>query len=155
MYAFYRHEPLFLVIEHDGAQISMVKFISEEKYWQHQALELSDRFTNRIKEVLDEFFSGNNKTLDLSYLIEGSNFEKQVWEQTSKIPFGETASYSDIAKAIGNPGSAQAVGNALAQNKLVLLIPCHRVIGSDGELHGFAGGLEIKKWLLEFEAEHK
>jgi methylated-DNA-[protein]-cysteine S-methyltransferase len=155
MYAFYKHEPLFLVIEHDGSQITMIKFISEEKYWQHQALELIDRFTNVIKASLDEYFSGKSKSFDLPYLMQGTDFEKQVWEKTKEIGYGKTVSYGDIAKAIDNPDASQAVGNALGKNLLPLLIPCHRVIGSDGQLHGFAGGLEIKKCLLEFEEQHK
>lgn len=154
MYAFYKHESIFLVIEHDGSQISMVKFISEEKYWQHQALELIDKYTNQIKANLDEYFSGKIKSFDLPYIVEGTDFEKQVWEKTKEIPYGKTASYGDIAKAIGNPEAFQAVGNALSKNKLPILIPCHRVIGGDGELHGFAGGVEIKKWLLDFEKQH-
>ena len=152
MYAFYRHEPVFLVIEHDGKQISMIKFITEEKYWQHQALELSDRFTNQIKQALDDFFSGIDTKLELDYQIEGTEFEMQVWEKTKEIAFGQKASYADIAKAIGNPEAVRAVGTALGKNHIPLIIPCHRIIGSDGELHGFAGGLEIKQFLLDHEA---
>jgi len=155
MYAFYRHEPVFLVIEHDGSEIKLIKFISEEKFWQHQALELMDKYTNKIKETLDAYFAGTSKTFDLPYKIEGTEFELQVWEATKKVAFGEKVTYSDIAKAIGNPDSARAVGNALNKNPLPLIVPCHRIIGSDGDLHGFAGGLEIKQWLLEHEEKHK
>lgn len=155
MYAFYGNEPVFLVIEHDGSQINMVKFISEEKYWQHQALELMDNYTNRIKASLADYFNGTGKELDLPHILSGTEFELQVWEETRKIPFGETRTYSDIANAISNPDAARAVGNALNKNPLPLLIPCHRVVGSDGELHGFAGGTEIKQWLLEHEAKFK
>jgi methylated-DNA-[protein]-cysteine S-methyltransferase len=155
MYAFYRHEPVFLVIEHDGKEINKIKFISEEIYWQHQALELMDKYTNVIKETLDGYFSGKLKDLDLPHRIDGTDFEQQVWKATQTIPYGQTASYSDIAKIIDNPNSVQAVGNALGKNMLPLIVPCHRVIGSDGELHGFAGGIEIKKFLLELEAKHK
>ncbi len=155
MFAFYGNEPVFLVIEHDGNQISRVKFISEEKYWQHQALELMDNYTNRIKTALTEYFSGKGKEVDLPHIITGTDFELQVWEETRKIPFGETRTYSEIAKAIGKPDAARAVGNALNKNPLPMIIPCHRVVGSDGELHGFAGGTEIKQWLLEHEAKFK
>jgi methylated-DNA-[protein]-cysteine S-methyltransferase len=155
MYAFYRHEPIFLVIEHDGSNISMIKIISEEKYWQHQALELSDKYTNKIKEVLDDYFAGKNKLDELVYDVTGTEFELNVWEKTRKIPFGSTSTYSDIASRVGSPDAARAVGNALNKNPLLLLIPCHRVIGSDGELHGFGGGLENKKWLLEHENKYK
>lgn len=155
MYAFYRHEPVFLVIEHDGKEISKIKFIPEETYWQHQALELMDRYTNIIKETLDGYFSGKVRNLALPHIVQGTDFEQQVWKATQQIPYGQTASYTDIAKSIDNPGSVQAVGNALGKNLLPLLIPCHRVIGADGELHGFAGGVEVKKFLLELEAKYK
>lgn len=155
MYAFYGNEPVFLVIEHDGSQINMVKFISEEKYWQHQALELMDNYTNKIKAALADYFNGTGKTFDLPYVVSGTDFEQQVWEETKKIAFGETRTYSEIAHAIGNPDAARAVGNALNKNPLPLIIPCHRVVGSDGELHGFAGGTEIKQWLLEHETKFK
>jgi methylated-DNA-[protein]-cysteine S-methyltransferase len=155
MYAFYRHEPIFLVIEHDGKQINMIKFISEEKYWEHQALELIDKFTNQIKKALDDYFAGIDMKLELDYVMIGSDFEKEVWEKTREISAGQTASYGEIAQAIDNPGAARAVGTALGKNHLPLLIPCHRIIGTDGELHGFAGGLEIKQWLLDHEAKCK
>lgn len=155
MYAFFGHEPVFLVIEHDGSVINMIKFIPEEKYWQHQALELMDKHTNIIKAELGAYFNGTGKTFDLPYRLEGTDFELQVWSETYKIPFGEKRTYHDIAKAVGNPEAARAVGNALNKNPIPLLIPCHRVIGSDGELHGFAGGLEIKQWLLEHEEKLK
>lgn len=155
MYAFYRHEPIFLVIEHNGTEINMVKIIQEEKYWQHQALELMDKFTNQIKEILDDYFAGKCRLTELPYVAEGTDFEKEVWDKTREIAFGATSTYSDIAKAVGNPDAARAVGNALNKNSLLLLIPCHRIIGSDGELHGFAGGLDNKKWLLEHESNHK
>jgi methylated-DNA-[protein]-cysteine S-methyltransferase len=155
MYAFYRFEPVFLVIEHDGSQVNMIKFISEEKYWQHQALELMDNYTNKIKQELDAYFAGTLGNWDLQYKQEGTDFEQQVWQATQKIGFGEKATYADIAQAIGKPDSARAVGNALNKNMLPLIIPCHRIVGSDGELHGFAGGLEIKKFLLEHEEKLK
>jgi methylated-DNA-[protein]-cysteine S-methyltransferase len=154
MYAFYRHEPIHLVIEHDGTTISMVKIIPEEKYWQHQALELSDKYTNKIKEVLDAYFAGKNRLDELTCQLDGTDFELSVWDKTKEIPFGSTATYADIAKAVGNPDAARAVGNALNKNPLLLIIPCHRIIGSDGEMHGFGGGVENKKWLLEHEAKN-
>lgn len=151
MYAFYKHEPIFLVIEHDGSTINMTKFITEEKYWQHQALELMDKYTNVIKKELDELFTGLKKELDLAYTYEGTEFEMLVWEQTLKIPYGETITYNQLAKEIEHPDAARAVGNALHKNPLPLIIPCHRIIGSDGALHGFAGGTEVKQWLLNHE----
>jgi methylated-DNA-[protein]-cysteine S-methyltransferase len=154
MFAFYRHEPIYLVIEHDGVKISMLKIIPEEKYLQHQALELSDKFTNKIKEALDAYFSGKDSLGELAFELNGTDFELNVWNKTRDIPFGKTISYAELASAIDNPDAARAVGNALNKNPILLIIPCHRVIGSDGELHGFGGGLENKKWLLEHESSY-
>ena len=155
MYVFYRHDPICLVLEHDGEKVNMLKFISEEKYWEHQALELSHYFTNDIRKKLEGYFDGSLKDFDLPIIINGSEFEEKVWAETRKIPYGETISYGELARRIGNPEAAQAVGQALGKNILLLLIPCHRVIGSDGELHGFAGGVDKKEWLLAHEAKHK
>ncbi len=80
-----------------------------------------------------------------------SRFSKTVLDEVSRIPFGATASYRDIAEAIGMPTATRAVGRALATNPVPVIVPCHRVVGSDGELVGFGGGLDIKKWLLSHE----
>ena len=87
-------------------------------------------------------------------LVRGSEFERAVWGQIAGIPYGETRSYGSIAHAVGEPGGAQAVGLACNRNPLPLIIPCHRVIGSDGSLTGYGGGLHRKRWLLEHEGAH-
>jgi methylated-DNA-[protein]-cysteine S-methyltransferase len=100
---------------------------------------------------LEEYFSGRRRVFDLVYDIEGTAFQKRVWAELLKIPFGKTCSYMDIAKRLGDPKTIRAVGLANGQNKIGIIFPCHRVIGSDGSLVGYAGGLSRKKWLLEFE----
>jgi len=82
----------------------------------------------------------------------GSEFQRQVWRRLQEIPCGETRSYGDVAAALGRPGASRAVGRANATNPIPIVIPCHRVIGSDGSLTGFGGGVEIKQWLLELES---
>ena len=106
--------------------------------------------TLTIKQ-LQEYFDGKRTTFDMPLDIEGTAFQQQVWKALLNIPYGKTKSYMDIAKAVGNPKTIRAVGLANGQNKIAIIIPCHRVIGSDGSLTGYAGGLSRKKWLLEFE----
>jgi len=107
---------------------------------------------DKAAAALDRYFEG--KLTDFSGLTlaaEGTAFQKSVWAALARIPFGETRSYADIARAIGNPRAMRAVGLANGKNPLPIVVPCHRVIGADGSLTGFGGGLPAKKWLLEFE----
>lgn len=102
------------------------------------------------KQIL-EYFSGRRKTFELPLAPAGTEFQKKVWQALCNIPYGETASYKDIAKNIGNDKACRAVGMANNKNPIAIIIPCHRVIGSNGKLVGYGGGLEIKKALLELE----
>src|SRR2546421_13075812 len=101
---------------------------------------------------LAEYFAGERTAFDLPLRPRGSAFEQLVWAELLRIPYGETASYGEIAARIGHPGKARAVGRANARNPIAIVCPCHRVIGSDGSLTGYAGGLESKRALLELEA---
>ena len=103
-------------------------------------------------EQLGEYFAGERIAFDLPLRMEGPEFERAVWAQLREIPYGETASYGQIAKRIGQPDAARAVGVANARNPVAVIVPCHRVIGADGSLTGFGGGLERKQFLLEHEA---
>ena len=100
---------------------------------------------------LEEYFKGRLQKFDVAMQLEGTDFQKAVWRQLQKIPFGQTASYGDVARAIDRPKAYRAVGNANNKNPIPLIIPCHRVIGSDGKLVGFGGGIWRKKWLLDHE----
>ena len=107
-----------------------------------------------IKETitqLEEYFIKKRKTFDLPLKLEGTDFQKQVWKALLTIPYGKTATYKDIAKIIGNEKASRAVGMANNKNKLPIILPCHRVIGANGDLTGYAGGLEIKQKLLNLE----
>lgn len=100
---------------------------------------------------LDEYFSGRRKNFELPLKPEGTEFQKRVWNQLLKIPYGKTMSYGEIAEKAGNSKASRAVGNANNKNRIAVIIPCHRVIGSYGDLTGYAGGLKKKKWLLDHE----
>jgi methylated-DNA-[protein]-cysteine S-methyltransferase len=105
-------------------------------------------------DQLGEYFAGARLGFDLPWALRGgSAFERAVWAQIAAIPYGETCSYAAIARAIGEPAAAQAVGVACHRNPLPIIVPCHRVIGSDGKLVGFGGGLHRKRWLLQLEAK--
>jgi methylated-DNA-[protein]-cysteine S-methyltransferase len=100
---------------------------------------------------LDEYFKGKRKKFSVPLLLDGTDFQKAVWRQLQRIPCGQTASYGDVARAIGSPQAFRAVGNANNKNPIPLIIPCHRVIGSDGKLVGFGSGIWRKEWLLDHE----
>ena len=100
---------------------------------------------------IDQYFQGTRQAFSLQLAPEGTDFQQQVWRELSNIPYGQTASYLDIARAIGNEQAVRAVGAANGQNPISIIIPCHRVIGSDGKLTGYGGGLWRKEWLLTHE----
>ena len=104
---------------------------------------------------LEEYFTGARKTFDLPLAPGGTPFQQAVWQALTAIPWGETRSYGQIAREIGRPGAARAVGMANHRNPLPILIPCHRVIGAGGRLVGYAGGLELKQALLRLESGGK
>ena len=103
-----------------------------------------------VKQI-DEYFKGNRSKFLLNLDPAGTKFQRSVWRQLEKIPFGEVVSYGQIAEAIGNPRACRAVGNANGKNPISIIIPCHRVIGSDGRLTGYGGGLWRKEWLIKHE----
>ena len=100
---------------------------------------------------LDEYFRGKRKKFDLPLSVHGTDFQKSVWNALQKIPYGKTCSYKDIAVAVGNSKASRAVGMANNRNKIIIIIPCHRVIGIDGSPVGYGGGLDVKKMLLLLE----
>ncbi len=107
--------------------------------------------TARVARQLAEYFAGDRKSFDLELAPEGTDFQKQVWRHLLDIPAGETRTYSEIARRLGRPGAARAIGRANATNPIPIVVPCHRVIGADGTLTGYAGGLPIKRGLLKIE----
>ena len=105
------------------------------------------------KEQLGEYFAGNRESFDLPLVLNGTPFQLSVWRQLQTIPYGKTISYLELAQGIGNPKAVRAVGLANGSNPIPIIVPCHRVIGSDGSLTGFGGGLPRKQWLLDHERE--
>lgn len=103
---------------------------------------------------LEEYFSGKRCTFDLPLHLVGTPFQKKVWRQLMKIPYGQTVSYAELARRIGRPKAYRAVANACGQNPLPIIVPCHRVIASGGKLGGYSGGLKRKRWLLRHEKEN-
>lgn len=103
------------------------------------------------KKQVNEYFAHQRNSFDLPYDLKGSDFQKKIWRQMAKIPYGKTKSYKNLAEKINNPNASRAVGNVCNKNPLPLVIPCHRVVYSNGKLGGFAVDLKIKENLLEFE----
>lgn len=125
-------------------------------------LESNEEITTVIPEVLEdavyqirEYFEGTRQTFDLELNPEGTDFQKKVWRALSEIPFGRTTSYLQLSKNLGDVKAIRAVASANGRNPLWIIVPCHRVIGSDGSLTGYAGGLHRKQWLLEHESPYK
>lgn len=135
------------VLENDGK-------ITDLHFGKVSILGMTEKKTELISEVenqINEYYQGKREAFDLPLRIEGTDFQKKVWAALRVIPKGETRTYEDIAAAVGNPKASRAVGMANNRNRLPVIIPCHRVIGKNGQLVGFAGGLDVKKRLLELE----
>jgi methylated-DNA-[protein]-cysteine S-methyltransferase len=105
----------------------------------------------RVAAQLREYFAGERRTFDIELAANGTPFQHRVWDALMGIPYGELRSYGDVAKVIGRPAASRAVGAANGRNPIAIIVPCHRVIGSSGNLTGYGGGLPTKKWLLEHE----
>jgi len=114
-------------------------------------VEKNDDLLECAKTQLEEYFLGERNVFDIPLLMVGTDFQKSVWGALNKVEYGETATYQDLALLIGNESAVRAVGNANGANGLAIIIPCHRIIGSQGELVGYGGGLPLKKRLLELE----
>lgn len=151
---YYQSEIGLLEIAASDAGVTSVLFV--ERVAQQVYANPSEMRPVLIKclNQLDEYFKGDRKSFDLKLAPEGTAFQKLVWDQLLTIPYGETVSYMNIAHAIGNEKSIRAVGAANGQNPIPIIIPCHRVIGSDGKLTGYGGGVWRKAWLLNHERRH-
>ena len=136
--------PLRVTLAENGA-VTGIGFAGDEPATQ-------DARFDHIAAQLREYFAGERTAFDLDLRPAGSAFEQRVWDELLRIPYGETASYAEIAERIGHPGAARAVGRANARNPIAIVIPCHRVIGSNGSLTGYAGGIDSKRSRLALEA---
>jgi methylated-DNA-[protein]-cysteine S-methyltransferase len=143
--------PLLLAGSREG--LNYVSFssgrhaVAVDTYWTEER----SLFDDAIQQ-LREYFAGERKAFSLTLVPEGTEFQRAVWSELQNIPYGETISYKELAERIGKPNAVRAVGAANGANPIPIIIPCHRVIGNDGSLTGFGGGLPLKKRLLELES---
>lgn len=142
----YSHQFIHLEISTSQDAITRISFVEAS-----QPDSASTPLEKQIKQQLDEYFAGTRTCFELPLCPQGTEFHKAVWQALSSIPYGQTRTYAQIAALIGNPKACRAVGMANNRNPLPILIPCHRVIGTDGRLTGYAGGLTIKQFLLDLE----
>jgi methylated-DNA-[protein]-cysteine S-methyltransferase len=150
--------PLAFAVNEDGllVRLHFVEsdyglLMEEELQDEGYTVESDETKTAGVRKELSEYVDGRRKTFDVPLAFVGSEWQKAVWMELTRIPFGETRSYGEIADSLGRPGAARAVGRANASNVLPVVVPCHRVISADGTLGGFNGGLHLKERLLEHE----
>ncbi len=143
--------PLYLVASPNGLQgifftkqpVKLVKILDREKP--------AEKILSNVVKQLEEYFAGKRTTFDLAFKFLGTDFQVKVWNELSRIPYGKTVSYKDIARKIKNPKAVRAVGTANGKNPICIIVPCHRVIASDGAIGGYGGGIPMKQYLLELE----
>ncbi len=138
------------VTEADGA-IAAVTILRQPEAGIPDAICQDTPLLLEARRQLEEYFAGLRAAFSLPLAPEGTDFQKAVWRELENIPYGETRTYGQIARALGNPKASRAVGMANHKNPVAIMIPCHRVIGADGSLTGYAGGLDIKETLLRLE----
>jgi len=150
--------PLAFAVNEDGALVRLHfvesdygPVMEEDLEDAGYAVESDESRTAGVRRELSEYVSGRRRTFDVPLAFAGSEWQQAVWMELTRIPFGETRSYGEIADSLGRPGAARAVGRANASNVLPVVVPCHRVIAADGTLGGFNGGLHLKERLLEHE----
>lgn len=150
--------PLAFAVDEEGALIRLHFVESDREASMEEDLEdegyvvvVDETLTAPVREELSEYAGGRRKTFEAPLAFAGSDWQRTVWLELTRIPFGETRSYGEIADALGRPGAARAVGRANATNVLPVVVPCHRVISADGSLGGFNGGLHLKERLLDHE----
>lgn len=146
-----------------SSPIGFLKLVSDE--WQLRSILFDAEYIENeayipdilivAQKQLEEYFSGSRQVFDLAIDPEGTDYQRRVWKQVAVVEFGFTKSYAEIAREVKSPDSSRAVGMANGKNPLPIIIPCHRIIGHNGKLTGYAGGLERKKWLLLHEQQLK
>ncbi len=135
-----------ILLESREGCLSRLQFTEEETDG-----EILDQVLLSTKQQLDEYFAGKRQIFDMPIGLGGTDFQRKVWMEVAKIPFGQTTTYMKLSQKLGNPAAIRAVGAAIGANPILVILPCHRILGSDGSLTGYAGGLDRKKALLELE----
>ncbi|SUX29971.1 methylated-DNA--[protein]-cysteine S-methyltransferase [Chromobacterium vaccinii] len=147
-----RFGPVAAWLDIRGALLRLLFNPTPEQLAAH-ACPRDDAALAEVARQLAEYQAGDRQAFDLPLAPQGTAFQQQVWAALREIPYGHTVSYGELARALGNPDGARAVGRANATNPIALIVPCHRVLGTDGSLTGYAGGLQLKAALLRFELE--
>jgi AraC family transcriptional regulator, regulatory protein of adaptative response / methylated-DNA-[protein]-cysteine methyltransferase len=142
------------LLEFSDRRMLNTEYSDLKRYLKLEITEGENIHTEELRSQLAEYFNGTRKEFDLKLVATGTQFQQQVWQELMKIPYGTTRSYQQQADAIGKPGSVRAVANANGMNHIAIIIPCHRIIGSDGSLTGYGGGLKRKQWLIDHEKKH-
>lgn len=142
-----------LAIEENGIAITKIHFINKDEKEEIRQTNETILLKEAIKQI-NEYLDGKRSSFDLPLELKGTEFQNKVWNALKEIPSGETKSYGEIARRIGNEKASRAVGMANNKNPIPIIIPCHRVIGSNGKLVGYAGGLDIKEKLLDLEKNY-
>jgi methylated-DNA-[protein]-cysteine S-methyltransferase len=153
--AFYRSPLGLLEIISDSTAITEISFVRNNgKKIPDELGKYTPVVIKQCIQELEEYFSGTRKKFDVPYKLDGTDFQLRVWQELQKIPYGSTVTYAEQAQKLGDVKAIRAVGTANGKNKIAIIIPCHRVIGTNGALTGYVGGIESKKWLLLHEQEH-
>ena len=141
-----------MFVQGDGQFLTGL-FMPEHKGWRgpDASWRRSDAPFTVVREQLAEYFAGGRQQFDVPLKLAGTRFQLQVWQELVRIPFGTTISYGQLAQRVGKPTASRAVGHANGRNPISIIVPCHRVIGTDGKLTGYAGGIDKKQWLLARE----
>lgn len=155
---FYYNSPLgYLQIVANNNAVASVGFMSKDYMLTHEYSNYNTATSAALKKCineLDDYFSGKNLQFSVTFRQDGTTFQQNVWQSLLSIPAGQTSSYMALSKKLGNVKAIRAVGTANGKNKLAILVPCHRVIGSNGTMVGYAGEIWRKQWLLKHEAKH-
>ena len=147
--AYYLSPLGWIKIKAEGKYIIALYFVDGEENF--TAVPEENETIDKCMKQLDEYFHGSRVKFSIPFKLYGTPFQEEVWNNLQSIPYGRTKSYKDIAKKIGSANLSRAVGQTNALNPVAIIVPCHRVIGSNGDLTGYAGGVDRKKWLLDFE----
>lgn len=141
-----------ICVQGDGEFVTGL-YMPQHKHWRgvDSGWRQSDAPFGAIREQLDEYFAGARRRFDLPLKLNGTPFQQRVWRELEQIPFGSTITYAQLAQRVGKPTATRAVGHANGRNPVSIIVPCHRVIGADGKLTGYGGGMDKKKWLLAWE----
>jgi methylated-DNA-[protein]-cysteine S-methyltransferase len=139
-------------VQGDGQFVTGL-FMPDHKGWRgpDPSWQRCDALFTEVREQLTEYFAGRRQQFDVALKLAGTPFQRRVWQELATIPFGTTISYAQLAQRVGKPTASRAVGHANGCNPISIVLPCHRVIGADGKLTGYAGGIDKKQWLLDWE----